>query len=111
MSLRKRGFVPDFVLDVGASNGCWSNQASLIFPKARYILVDPLFARYETAMEENYLKDHPELKAKLDERRNADSSFAKSADAQLNFVYQNSPCFEPDYLRYPVYRVIRFKAW
>lgn len=53
----------------------------------------------------NYLKTHPELKAKLDERRAADTAFAKSASAQLNFVFQNSPYLEPDYLSYPVYRV------
>jgi hypothetical protein len=53
----------------------------------------------------DYLKNHPELKIKLDERRAADTAFAKSANAQLNFVYQNSPYFEPDYLRYPVYRI------
>jgi len=53
----------------------------------------------------DYLKSHPELKVKLDERRATDTAFAKNANAQLNFVYQNSPYFEPDYLRYPVYRV------
>jgi hypothetical protein len=54
----------------------------------------------------DYLKNHPEIKTKLDQRSSTDSVFAKNADAQLNFVYQNSPYFEPDYLRYPVYRVI-----
>ena len=54
-----------------------------------------------------YLKDHPEVKRKLDERKATDTTFAKSARAQLNFVYQNSPYFEPDYLRYPVYRILR----
>ena len=53
----------------------------------------------------DYLKNHPEVKIKLDERRAADTTFAKTANAQLNFVYQNSPYFEPDYLRYPVYRI------
>ncbi|MER3497896.1 MAG: hypothetical protein C4308_04305 [Chitinophagaceae bacterium] len=52
-----------------------------------------------------YLKSHPDLKTKLEEKRAGDSSFAKSAKAQLDFIYQNSPFFEPDYLRYPVYRV------
>jgi len=54
----------------------------------------------------DYLKNHPEIKTKLDQRSSTDSVFAKNADAQLNFVYQNSPYFEPDHLRYPVYRVI-----
>jgi hypothetical protein len=52
-----------------------------------------------------YLKTHPDLKTKLEDRRASDTTFAKSANAQLNFVFQNSPYFEPDYLRYPVYRV------
>lgn len=52
-----------------------------------------------------YLKDHPDVQAKLQEKRSADTTFAKNWQAQLNFVYENSPYFEPDYLRYPVYRV------
>ncbi|MFL5810587.1 MAG: M14 family zinc carboxypeptidase [Flavisolibacter sp.] len=52
-----------------------------------------------------YLKNNPELKAKLDQRKSTDSSFAKSAGAQLNFIYQNSPWIEPAYLQYPVFRV------
>ena len=55
----------------------------------------------------DYIKNHPELTTKLNERRTTDTAFAKSANAQLNFVYQNSPYFEPDYLRYPVYRVVQ----
>ena len=54
----------------------------------------------------NYLKNHPEVKLKLDQKRNTDTAFAKNANAQLNFIYQNSPYFEPDYLRYPVFRII-----
>ncbi|OQP56202.1 M14 family metallopeptidase [Niastella populi] len=52
-----------------------------------------------------YLNEHPELKAQLTARRASDTAFAKSASAQLDFIYRNSPYFEPDYLRYPVYRV------
>ena len=52
-----------------------------------------------------YLKNNPELKAKLDQRKTTDSAFAKSAGAQLNFVYQNSPWIEPAYMMYPVYRL------
>ena len=52
-----------------------------------------------------YLKEHPELKVKLDERKKTDSALAKSGGAQLNFVYQNSPYYEPNHSRYPVYRV------
>jgi len=53
----------------------------------------------------NYLKSNPDLKNKLEQRKIADTAFAKNGRAQLNFVYENSPWVEPDYLRYPVYRV------
>lgn len=53
----------------------------------------------------DYLKNNPDVKAKLGQRVAADTAFAKNARAQLNFVYENSPWVEPDYLRYPVYRV------
>lgn len=53
-----------------------------------------------------YLKDHPELKSKLEERRSSDSVFAKSASAQLDFVYKNSPFYEPSHMRYPVFRIL-----
>jgi hypothetical protein len=59
----------------------------------------------ETALE--YLQKHPEAKTKLEQRRATDTAFAKSAEAHLNFVYQNSPYFEPVFMQYPVYRVIQ----
>lgn len=52
-----------------------------------------------------YLKNHPEVKSELEQRKSIDSVFAKSGRAQLNFVYEHSPWFEPAFLRYPVYRV------
>lgn len=53
----------------------------------------------------DYLKKSPDLKLKLEQRVASDTAFAKNARAQLNFVYQNSPWYEPDHMRYPVYRV------
>ena len=53
----------------------------------------------------DYLKTNTELKNKLEQRRATDTAFAKNGRAQLNFVYENSPWREPEYLRYPVYRV------
>ena len=53
----------------------------------------------------DYLKTHPDVKTSLEQRRSTDTSFAKNWRAQLNFVYQNSTYFEPDYLRYPVFRI------
>ncbi|MBS1760471.1 MAG: M14 family metallopeptidase [Bacteroidetes bacterium] len=54
----------------------------------------------------DYLKENPALKTKLQQRVAADTAFAKSGRTQLNFVFENSPWMEPDYLRYPVYRVL-----
>ena len=53
-----------------------------------------------------YLKTDPALRTKLQQRKAADTAFAKDGRTQLNFVYQNSPYFEPAYLRYPVFRII-----
>jgi len=55
----------------------------------------------------NYLKNNPAVKQKLEQRRSTDSAFAKDGRAQLNFVYQNSPWFEPAYMNYPVYRIVK----
>jgi len=54
-----------------------------------------------------YLKGHPELKIKLEEKKNGDPAFAQNAEAQLDFVYKNSPYYESAHLRYPVYRLMR----
>jgi hypothetical protein len=59
----------------------------------------------ETAAQ--FLKDHPDVRARLESRKATDTIFAKSSAAQLNFVYQNSPWYEPSHNQYPVYRVPR----
>jgi hypothetical protein len=53
----------------------------------------------------DYLKTNIDLKNKLEQKRATDTAFARNGRAQLNFVYENSPWVEPDYLRYPVYRI------
>jgi hypothetical protein len=54
-----------------------------------------------------YLKQNPDLKNKLEQRRATDSAFAKNRTSQLDFVYKNSPYYEPAHLQYPVYRVVK----
>lgn len=54
-----------------------------------------------------FLKQHPDVKQKLEEKKKTDSTFAKNAYAQLNFVYQASPYYEPAHNQYPVYRVMK----
>ncbi|MGZ8559175.1 MAG: M14 family zinc carboxypeptidase [Chitinophagaceae bacterium] len=53
-----------------------------------------------------YLKNNPDIKAKLEQKQATDTAFTKDGAAQLNFVYQNSTYFEPVNRRYPVYRVV-----
>ncbi len=54
-----------------------------------------------------FLKENPELRAKLDKKKQEDEAFAASARAQLDFVYQNSPWHEKTYRVYPVSRLIQ----
>ncbi len=51
------------------------------------------------------LQKDPQLKNLLEEKQKADPSFAKDANAQLEFVYHHSPYFEQSFMRYPVYRL------
>jgi hypothetical protein len=54
-----------------------------------------------------YLKQHPDVQAQLDEKKRSDAAFAASASDQLAFVYTHSVYNEPEYLRLPLYRVIK----
>ena len=52
------------------------------------------------------LKYDTRLQKMLDDKKKEDSAFAASASAQLEFIYKNSPYYEPAHLRYPVFRVL-----
>jgi len=52
------------------------------------------------------LAHNPELKAQLKAKQAADEEFAKSARAQLDFIYKNSAHYEKTHNRYPVVRVL-----
>ena len=54
----------------------------------------------------SWLKEHPELRARMDEKKKTDSVFAGNPQLQLDFVYKNSPYYEPEHLRYPVFRLL-----
>ncbi|HLH56069.1 MAG TPA: FkbM family methyltransferase [Verrucomicrobiae bacterium] len=60
--LRCHGFSPDFVIDVGASTGVWSDTAKRIFPRARYLLIEPLHAQY-VRINKWYFKRNPDFEA------------------------------------------------
>lgn len=51
------------------------------------------------------LAEDPLLRQALEEKRAIDTTFAQSARAQLNFVYERSPHYEPTFRLYPVARL------
>lgn len=57
----------------------------------------------DTAAE--YLKNHPELQVQLAQKMKEDKAFADNPEAQLDWVYKNSPLYEKAHLQYPVYRI------
>tara|TARA_R110000737_G_scaffold353125_1_gene402515 strand:- start:1413 stop:3110 length:1698 start_codon:yes stop_codon:yes gene_type:complete len=54
-----------------------------------------------------FLKGNPDVRRALEEKKASDPEFTKSAYAQLNFVYERSPHYEPTFMRYPVGRVLK----
>lgn len=56
--LKQRGFNPDFVIDVGASTGIWSDTVCQVFDNARFILIDPLISKYDAGAIAHYIKRH-----------------------------------------------------
>jgi len=59
---------------------------------------------------EQYLDESPQLKKQLEEKKASDPEFAKSAYQQLNFIFENSPHYEPTYRVYPVGRVMDLRG-
>jgi hypothetical protein len=51
------------------------------------------------------LKENPKLKAELEQKKEADSAFAKNPEAQLDWIYKNSVYYEKAHMQYPVYRL------
>lgn len=62
--------------------------------------------RWDGVAAEVLLKN-PELKKKLEEKKATDPKFAANGPAQLDFIYKNSPYYEPGHNRYPVYRLVK----
>ncbi|QHW00948.1 hypothetical protein GJR95_40560 [Spirosoma endbachense] len=51
------------------------------------------------------VKNNSALRKQLDEKRASDKAFAESADAQLDYIYRQTPYYEKTHNRYPVYRL------
>lgn len=55
----------------------------------------------------DFLRNHPEVRQQLEEKKANDKVFAESTSAQLYFVYRNSPYYESAHLTYPIYRLMK----
>lgn len=53
------------------------------------------------------LKQYPEIEEKLNARKTKDEEFKKDGKAQLDFIYKNSPYYEPTVNLYPVARLMK----
>ncbi len=51
------------------------------------------------------LRHDPALRQQLADKRASDKTFAEHADAQLDFIYRQTPYYEKTHNRYPVYRL------
>lgn len=52
------------------------------------------------------LNTDTDLKKRFDDKRNSDDKFKNSGDAQLEWIYKNSPYYEKTHMEYPVYRLM-----
>lgn len=52
-----------------------------------------------------WLRNNPALRQQLEAKKKEDPAFAQNANQILQWVYQNSPYFEPGFKRYPIYKI------
>ncbi len=52
------------------------------------------------------LEENPDIKRALDTAKAEDPRLAESANRQLDFIYQRSTHREPEYMRYPIFRIM-----
>jgi hypothetical protein len=50
------------------------------------------------------LAQNPQIKAQFEAKKQTDTNFAQNPQAQLDWVYKNSPYYEKSHLVYPIYR-------
>ena len=53
----------------------------------------------------SYLKTNEALKQKLEDKKKSDAVFANDSRLILDFIYKNSPYYEPMHMRYPIFRI------
>ncbi len=54
----------------------------------------------------DFLEKNPKVREALETLKLNDAKFRDDGRAQLDFVYKNSPYYEPEHMRYPVARII-----
>ncbi len=54
---------------------------------------------------EEFLNSNPLLKAEFDTKIKTDSTFAKNPRAQLNWIYMQTPHYEPAHMRLPIFKI------
>jgi FkbM family methyltransferase len=60
--LKNLSYIPEFVVDVGASTGYWSHFCQQVFPSSRFYLFEPLLSEYQRTQGDIY-RLHPEFAA------------------------------------------------
>ena len=53
------------------------------------------------------LKENPSLKDSLETKKKNDETFSQNWYAQLDWIFKNSKYYEPAYMQYPVYRILK----
>lgn len=51
------------------------------------------------------LQENPKIKEAFEQKKKDNFSFSKNPEAQLEWIYKNSPHYELQHLRYPVFRI------
>ena len=54
----------------------------------------------------SFLNENLLIKTNFEEKKKSDNNFAKNPEAQLEWIYKNSPYYESAHLQYPVYRIL-----
>lgn len=78
---------------------CWNFFDAILQQKEGY----SAYVFEDKAVE--ILANNRELKESLMKKQQQDSSFAKDAAAQLDYVYKHSEYYEKSHKRYPIYRI------
>lgn len=55
----------------------------------------------------DFLEKNPKVREELETHKLNDPKFREDGRAQLDFVYKSTPYYEPEYMRYPVGRIVR----